>query len=681
MEEHIKSQHESQDQKVDDRNKSPTSSPSRKKIELDKPLDKQEPIDVNEMEIDDTPEEVEKNVKENHLRSNLLEKIQQLELKIKQEKEENKKLLSKLTHLENVQKEKNVLNEHKIKRAKELFEIPKHLKSVPENHKDKLFGFKMRYCAIPNGACLTNCLTAHISCTEDEEERKINNRRVNNHIADHFDDYYHKIIKLPYTEVVGVGKGSRTVTCKTGEELKAFLRSEDSLCVYSNSQELLAIANMLNIKVKIFSFGIGGDETRSEWKEVHPDPEMLKFAIFPKGFVPDLFLYNSDQSHYDLLVDDDHKLAMLGLVECSQAEKEVVSDEKESFNGWNVKKTKSNKLIPSEMLIMEDDQTEQYDELDLEELDEEVEIARGKKRGHRRTSPASPSEPESIKLNLYKCTWKNCDKKLESEGFLKAQIQEHKNIFCCKVCNESFPRETDLKEYSNMKHEKNDWFCVICEENFLTESNLKKHQETYHDGKEWNCDGCSFQSNSSEELINHLKLTGHQPSKSIQNSKSKITHCYTCKEEFTSYWNLMNHRKQKHPSNKNCRYFLKNECIHGNKCWYRHIEPMEVDEVPNSYHQNSVEVKCQFCGQVFEGWDKLREHKRTKHVTNTTAHRSQPQMQQQKSTIESEQSDFRLPTFDLFPPDQTQEIMKTLQVGLQKMVMDMMEKFFQQKHQ
>ena len=108
---------------------------------------------------------------------------------------------------------------------------------------------------------------------------------------------------------------------------------------------------------------------------------------------------------------------------------------------------------------------------------------------------------------------------------------------------------------------------------------------------------------------------------------------------------------------------------------------MEVDEVPNSYHQNPVEVKCQTCGQSFEDWDKLREHKRTNHVTNTTAHRSQPQMQQQKSTIESEQSDFRLPTFDLFPPDQTQEIMKTLQVGLQKMVMDMMEKFFQQKHQ
>ena len=119
----------------------------------------------------------------------------------------------------------------------------------------------MRYCAIPDGACLTNCLTAHISCTEDEEERKINDRRVNNHIADHFDDYYHNIITLPYTEVIGVGNSRKSVNCKTPQEFKSFLRSEDSLCVFSNSQELLAIANMLNIKVKIFSYGINDTGT------------------------------------------------------------------------------------------------------------------------------------------------------------------------------------------------------------------------------------------------------------------------------------------------------------------------------------------------------------------------------------------------------------------------------------
>jgi hypothetical protein len=104
---------------------------------------------------------------------------------------------------------------------------------------------------LPDGACLTNCLTAHISRTDDEEERKRNNRRVNEHIVDHFDDYYKNKIILPYIETVSVGSNSRTVVCKTKEEFKAHLRNEESLCAYSNYQELLAIANMLNINVKV----------------------------------------------------------------------------------------------------------------------------------------------------------------------------------------------------------------------------------------------------------------------------------------------------------------------------------------------------------------------------------------------------------------------------------------------
>ena len=140
---------------------------------------------------------------------------------------------------------------------KQPFKIPKHLKRVADKHLTRLRGFKMRYCAIADGACLTNCLTAHISCTEDEEERKITNQRVNEHIADNFDNYYSKKIILPYIETVGVGEKSHTVTCITREEFLKFLRSEESLCVFSNYQELLAIANMLNITVRVFTYGVG----------------------------------------------------------------------------------------------------------------------------------------------------------------------------------------------------------------------------------------------------------------------------------------------------------------------------------------------------------------------------------------------------------------------------------------
>ena len=111
--------------------------------------------------------------------------------------------------------------------------------------------------------------------------------------------------------------------------------SEDSLCAFSYSQELLAIATMLNIHIKIFAYGIGRDESRSEWKEVCPDPVMAATAHFPKGWAPDLYLYNLDQTHYDLLVAEDHRLALLGLVASKYESEEIVDKEpKDSVNEW-----------------------------------------------------------------------------------------------------------------------------------------------------------------------------------------------------------------------------------------------------------------------------------------------------------------------------------------------------------
>ena len=94
-----------------------------------------------------------------------------------------------------------------------------------------------------------------------------------------------------------MGSNARQVTCSTREELLAFLRSEDSLCAYSNYQELLAICNMLNIKIHVFTYGIGGVESSWSWKTVCPDPVMAKHSDFAPGTVPDMYLYNSDDCH------------------------------------------------------------------------------------------------------------------------------------------------------------------------------------------------------------------------------------------------------------------------------------------------------------------------------------------------------------------------------------------------
>ena len=49
-------------------------------------------------------------------------------------------------------------------------------------------------------------------------------------------------------------ENAKDITKDTKDQMLEFLRSDESLHVYSNSQELLGIANMYNIIIDIFTF-------------------------------------------------------------------------------------------------------------------------------------------------------------------------------------------------------------------------------------------------------------------------------------------------------------------------------------------------------------------------------------------------------------------------------------------
>ena len=77
-----------------------------------------------------------------------------------------------------------------------------------------------------------------------------------------------------------------------------FLRSEEALTVYSNNQELLAAANIFNMKINIFTYN--GDD--GVWSQVAPHPELSSCVEVQGNWIPDMYLYNSLNNHYDLLV-------------------------------------------------------------------------------------------------------------------------------------------------------------------------------------------------------------------------------------------------------------------------------------------------------------------------------------------------------------------------------------------
>ena len=207
----------------------------------------------------------------------------QASLKEKKKDEEFKEQLK--VNLENFKNQQTASNEPKNV-EKNPNNIPEHLAEVNPYHQQELKCYKMRYKALGNGACLENCVAVHIY--EDEQEGVKVKRRVNHHVADNWDNYYMNKIVLPYRETVGVGETEKVVVKHTREEMLEFLRSDDALMVYSNTQELLAVANLFNININIFTY----EGKEGIWIKICPDPEMAESAELRFGkWAPDMALY------------------------------------------------------------------------------------------------------------------------------------------------------------------------------------------------------------------------------------------------------------------------------------------------------------------------------------------------------------------------------------------------------
>ena len=263
--------------------------------------------------------------------------------------------------------------------------LPRHLAHVRKEHLPKLNGYSLRYLSEGNGACANNSVAVAIH--EDEDEGPKVKRKTLDHMADHYSTYYMNKIGLPYVETVGVGEHSKTVTKTTDEQMIEFLKSEEAMTVFSDAHELLAMANMYNIRIHVFTYG----GTTDGWNTVHPDPEMVSLLGSSSGLkLPDVSLYHSYNNHYDLLVERESRIAQLGLVAGSQDDsfkdntKEVIDISSDEWTTVNRKQSNTEgRKSNEENLLNEMD----IDEDGKKDINEEIVLAGSKKNGYKRTSP------------------------------------------------------------------------------------------------------------------------------------------------------------------------------------------------------------------------------------------------------------------------------------------------------
>ena len=645
LKEHVDNQHKEpvQGSNANSGVLSPSSSPPRKRPEYDNHV--KEDVEDNEIDMIDVGIEAE------NLVNTLLEKrVKELEKVVDDMKKQKiidtlvkERLSEENTKLKLLIEEKK--NNAEFVRNSELgkAKLPSHLTPVPLKHLSKVRGYKLIFKAEGNGACLENSVAAHIH--EDKDEGLKVKRRVNNHIADNWDNYYKYKISLPYVETVGVGEHAKVVTKNTKEEIIEFLKSDESLTVYSNHHELQAVANLYNINIDIFTYGGGKDEY---WSRICPDPDMVAEIEAKLGkYIPDMALYHCYDSHYDLLVKDDSRLALLGFVAGAGQQEDTENVEKvnqEDNNAWVKVQHKKNRMAEKATeKLLQDIENEDEKEKDIQE---EMILLQSKNNGYRRTTPQDlPCETKDKpkKFMSLVCTicsdvfmlesdlkkhsetkhgsqtlgCKFCDSVFKNESDLKVHIQnmhEQITIRTCEQCGVEFMSRVNLEKHI-LIHKQKANYCAQCSSEFVTKSELKEHINQVHEKKsyedEWNCCDCPFQANEASVLLNHLRVTSHQPSKNLEKKRLFLDYkqCYTCKMEFYGYYNLMDHRKIVHPSKKKCRDFP-GKCLRGDTCWWVHEEPMDVDGTTD---KAVWDFKCDLCDQIFKQRSEFMFHRKINH--------------------------------------------------------------------
>ena len=463
---------------------------------------------------------------------------------------------------------------------------PKNNKSLPDSVKQVLGDDEneLELVKIPgNGACGMGSFAKH--AFDDASLGPKIGEELNKDIAENF-WYYKQLLEFPYSRPVG---GSDDVKFEENEEeqLLDFLRNHPrNGFVWRGFMDMQALSNKYGMPIKIVSIkDINDTNPKIEYMEPDRDFEVM-------SVMEEMILLNTGMYHFDLIKkkkrtnttdscaknlgdenietytnpeykNDKDELYKLRC-KYEELQKDVI---KLKAHSCNPSSGKENSQIFQKSAVFE--QEIQSGINDIEEIQK-----LSKKSGFRRTGPQSQAE-EKVDEPVFKCV--KCNNILASKGLLETHIQEkHEPLYECDICVFRSKSVIKLEQHKENVHNKNNT-CNKCRETFTNDDHLKKHMEIHEQKsrrEEFNCDTCDFQNTKRNALKNHLERSpGHKPC-------SKTYECRNCKTVFSSYYHLMTHKNNEHPTNKTCRYFKDGKChFSASECWYKHDKIPEGERI------------------------------------------------------------------------------------------------------
>ena len=588
---------------------------------VEKPMDKRsEETEVMDVDIDNKSEIEERKLRSKKWDEKIENKNERQE-KIDELENEKKKANEEKIHKEEIQRiklknkiKKSLRNKRKRdskRKQDELDENPK-IKGVPNNCKHLVKDTDVVYTVPGNGCCGPNCAAAFVY--QDEKFGSELRIKMNKFQAEHWFRKYHAITpcspQTPFVRKLNNGEVSFTEPEKLIEFLKL---SKDAAFMWSDSEDLAVIADLLQIRIKIITINnIDDQNPRVNW--IYPDESMREFAELKDVIKEDLILLHQNDCHFNLIISKDHALAVHGnltkrLNQTLPSEKNINIDE-----GKNEIETKAIRALQEELQTIKNEykncvkelrnKTEEAEFLktevkelkeilkfkEIEGENEEETLLNMKRSGSRRTTPQFQSSPKK----------KEVDKHIS--------YKHTKEEYVCEICGLKCIGQPQLNEHKQLKHletkeisiNEPEYNCVFCDFQGTELLQLNRHINLKHTAF---CKICDFQVTDESEMKKHFELK-HAP-KGLKQANN--IECRICGKLFQHRWEFMSHRKKEHiGSVAICKSNLEGNCPYSFElCWWNHEkkQPKDMDS-----------IQCFVCGKNFKSRANVMMHRKEKHL-------------------------------------------------------------------
>ena len=164
--------------------------------------------------------------------------------------------------------------------------------------------------------------------------------------------------------------------------------------------------------------------------------------------------------------------------------------------------------------------------------------------------------------------------------------------FLCDVCGDNFRNKWALKDHFQRHH----FVCNVCGEGKFSGSGaFREHFERYHSGQKYPCKTCKREFSSSRQLLDH---TRHVHGKKIK--------CECCDKSFSKQANLNKHlKKDKIAAVPDVPKDDQNE----------HLDKIDtVPDVPKDDQNEHVdELVCEDCNNIYLSKKSLQSHRNSVH--------------------------------------------------------------------